>query len=101
MLFGRTPRRILACLTAVDMRRSFSGLSASATRVFGSEELLSGTVFLFVNKTQTIAKLLFWDRTGFVVVAKRLESGRFSAAKEELSLRELELLFDGICRRKL
>lgn len=83
----------------VDMRKSFDGLHAIASQV-SQEDALSGLLFLFVNRSKTIMKLLFWDRTGWCVVAKRLERGRFEVSKNFLNHRELELLFDGICRRK-
>jgi len=45
-------------------------------------------------------KCLVWDRTGFVIVYKHLERGRFQlrnpADKVELDQRRLELLLDGI-----
>ncbi|MFO0203831.1 MAG: IS66 family insertion sequence element accessory protein TnpB [Alphaproteobacteria bacterium] len=83
----------------VDMRKSFDGLLSVASQGI-SEDVLSGSLFLFVNRSKTILKVLFWDRTGWCVVAKRLERGRFEVSKTFLNYRELELLFDGICRRK-
>jgi transposase len=81
------------------MRKSFNGLHAIASQV-SQEDALSGLLFLFVNRSKTIMKILFWDRTGWCVVAKRLERGRFEVSKTFLNYRELELLFDLICRRK-
>ena len=98
MLFGRSPKRVLAYRSPVDMRKSFDGLHAVAREAF-SEDVLSGAAFLFVNRSKTIVKVLMWDRTGWCVIGKRLERGRFEISREELNLRELELLFDGICRR--
>jgi transposase len=98
MLFGRQAARVLVYEHPVDMRKSFDGLYAVASQ--GSkDDVLSGTLFLFVNRSKTILKVLFWDRTGWCVVAKRLERGRFEVSKSFLNYRELELLFDGICRR--
>jgi transposase len=99
MLFGRQVPRVFVYEYPVDMRKSFDGLHAIASQV-SQEDALSGLLFLFVNRSKTIMKLLFWDRTGWCVVAKRLERGRFEVSKNFLNHRELELLFDGICRRK-
>ena len=99
MLFGRQVPRVFVYEYPVDMRKSFDGLHAIASQV-SQEDALSGLLFLFVNRSKTIMKLLFWDRTGWCVVAKRLERGRFDVSKDFLNYRELELLFDGICRRK-
>ena len=99
MLFGRQASRVLVYDNPVDMRKSFDGLLSVASQGI-SEDVLSGSLFLFVNRSKTILKVLFWDRTGWCVVAKRLERGRFEVSKTFLNYRELELLFDGICRRK-
>jgi transposase len=99
MLFGRQASRVLVYENPVDMRKSFDGLLSVASQGI-SEDVLSGSLFLFVNRSKTILKVLFWDRTGWCVVAKRLDRGRFEVSKTFLNYRELELLFDGICRRK-
>lgn len=99
MLFGRQALRVLVYENPVDMRKSFDGLLSVASQGI-SEDVLSGSLFLFVNRSKTILKVLFWDRTGWCVVAKRLERGRFEVSKTFLNYRELELLFDGICRRQ-
>jgi transposase len=99
MLFGRQVSRVLVYEHPVDMRKSFDGLSAVAAQGV-EEDALSGSLFLFINRSKTILKVLFWDRTGWCVVAKRLERGRFEVSKSFLNYRELELLFDGICRSK-
>jgi transposase len=99
MLFGRQAPRVLVYERPVDMRKSFDGLHAIASQV-AQEDALSGALFLFLNRSKSIMKILFWDRTGWCVVGKRLERGRFEVSKNFLNYRELELLFDGICRRK-
>ena len=59
-----------------------------------------GSVFLFRNKASNYVKLLVWDRTGFVLYAKRLERGRFKifleSEKQLISAQQLSLLLDGI-----
>ena len=101
MLRGEV-RRVLAYASAVDMRKCFNDLLGEAKLRF-EEDPLSGTVFLFLNRGRTIAKLLWWNRTGWCVLGKRLERGRFELRRsdelQELSARELELLLDGVLRR--
>jgi len=64
------------------------------------EDPLSGSVFVFANRRGNYVKLLYWDRTGFCLFAKRLERGRFRFPREgrtqELSAQVLQLLLDGI-----
>lgn len=99
MLFREEVRRILAYRRPVDMRKSFDGLVGVVQGVLG-EDPLSGSLYVFFNRRGNYVKLVFWDRTGFSLFAKRLERGRFhlpgDSVKQQLSVRALELLFDGI-----
>lgn len=83
----------------VDMRKSFSGLEALIRQAL-AEDPLSGDVFVFLNRTRSMLKCFLWDRTGYVILFKRLERGRFHlqtpGAKLEIDERRLRLLFDGI-----
>ncbi len=88
-------RRIFAYSKPVDMRKSFDGLIALTAQSL-KEDPLSGTFYLFSNRRGNMVKILFWDRTGFCLYAKRLEQGRFRFRTGELSMRELELMLDGI-----
>jgi transposase len=83
----------------VDMRKSFNGLVAVTKGVLG-EDPLSGSLFVFFNRRRNYMKLVYWDRTGFCLFAKRLEHGRFvlpgTEAKCELSEQAFYLILDGI-----
>ena len=100
MLFGRRVHRILAYREPVDMRRQIDGLVGLVQNVLREDALLSGTLYVFCNRRRNHLKLVTWDRTGFVLLAKRLEHGHFrfpgEATKQELSVRAFELLLDGI-----
>ena len=58
-----------------DMRKSFDGLSALVKHAMGLDPL-SGRLFVFINRRATQMKVLYFDRSGFCVWAKRLEAGR-------------------------
>lgn len=92
-------RRIFAYSCPVDMRKGFLGLEGLVRMVL-EKDPLSGDVFVFVNRSGTHLKCLFWDRTGFVIVYKRLEHGkfRFHGTDQQLELDEnrLSLLLDGM-----
>ena len=84
----------------VDMRKSFDGLYA-LTRNGLQQDPLSGQLFVFINRRATQMKVLYWDRTGFCVWAKRLEAGRFlsdwgTLANREMDWTGLKLLLEGI-----
>lgn len=70
--------RVLAHREPVDMRKSFDTLAAIVREVL-KEDVLDGTLFVFVGKDRRRAKVLFWDGTGTCVLAKRIEKGRFAA----------------------
>lgn len=99
MLFSSAPRKILAYREPVDMRKSFDGLIALTKGVLG-EDPLSGSLFVFFNRRRNYLKLVYWDRTGFCLFAKRLERGRFSLPgndhTHQLNEQSFRLLLDGI-----
>lgn len=95
--------RIYVAAEPVDLRRGFDGLAA-ITRGVIQQDPLNGHVFVFLNRRKNRIKLLVWDRTGFLLVYKRLERGRFHLMTEpragerhvELDAGELGLLLEGV-----
>lgn len=103
MLFGipGNARLFLYCLPA-DMRKGFKGLGGLATNKLGQNPL-SGDIFIFVNRTRTMIKILVWDQTGFAIWHKRLEQGTFEMPQiekaqnsVEISRQKLMLILEGI-----
>ena len=84
----------------VDMRKSFTGLYA-LTRAGLQLDPLSGDLFVFISRRATMMKVMYFDRSGFCVWAKRLEAGRFISDWSQVRTREmdwtaLKLLLEGI-----
>lgn len=61
---------------SVDMRKGHYGLSGLVTSHM-KQNVLSGSVFVFINKRANKIKLLQWDKDGFAVYEKHLERGTF------------------------
>lgn len=92
--------RIYLYRGAVDLRKSFDGL-AGLVRLQGETEVFGGGLFVFVNRRRTLVKILYWDRDGFAIWAKRLERGTFrmprtDGRQAEISTGELSMLLEGI-----
>lgn len=94
--------RFVVCLQGVDLRKGLDGL-CGLIRYF-SLNPTNGDVYVFLNKSRTTMKLLHWERGGFVIYYKRMESGRVSHKiflKEGTGFRtirwdELVLFMEGI-----
>jgi len=91
-----------------DMRKSFSGLYA-LTRQGLRADPLSGDLYVFISRRATMMKVLYFDRSGFCIWAKKLEAGRFisdwtQARTQEMDWTALKLMLEGIepgrCRKR-
>ena len=59
-----------------DMRKSFDALCGIINNELG-KNVMTGDVFIFINKPRTHLKLLVWERDGFTLFYRRLEQGTF------------------------
>ena len=67
--------RLFLYREAADMRKGFDGLSGLVRNEL-KQDPCSGDVFIFLNRRRNRIKLLRWERQGFSIYYKRLESGR-------------------------
>ena len=74
MMYLPASVRVYLCASACDMRTSFDGLHAVVTQ---SMELdaFAGHLFVFANRRRDRIRILYRDRDGFAVWARRLEEG--------------------------
>lgn len=95
--------RVLLRLEPCDMRMGFNGL-LGLVQSHLAEDVKSGALFVFTNRTRTRLKILFWDGSGLWVLTKRLEKGTFNWPKSNgdgqtklwLSPTAFAMLTDGI-----
>ena len=94
--------RIYFAVEPVDMRKGIDGLRAHVEGEFRKDPY-EGHLFVFVGRRRDRVKILFWDRSGFVLYLKRLERGRFQlpvldAKRKQLQMEpaQLAMLLDGI-----
>jgi transposase len=95
--------RIYMAAEPLDLRRGFDGLAA-ATRQIIREDPLSGHLFCFVNRRGNRLKVLLWQPSGYLLLFKRLERGRFKLPHAplpgrrhlEMESADLALMMEGI-----
>lgn len=77
-----TPKQavIFVASERLDLRRSFDGLAEVARDVLRKDPL-SGALFLFFNRRVDRLKILWWDKSGYCILYKRLERGTFVPPK--------------------
>ncbi len=88
---------------AVDMRKSFEGLSQLIECAYPGQ-LLSGAHFLFLNRRRNLIKILYWEGDGFAIWYKSLEQGTFSSCfsgENQLTRQQFTMLLEGVFPRRL
>lgn len=69
--------RVYLAYGPTDMRKSIDGLSAMTKQVL-EQDPFSGHLFVFCNRRRDRIKILYWERSGFWLLHKRLEKGTFA-----------------------
>jgi transposase len=68
--------KIYVATRPVDFRKGIDGLALAVQEMFGLDPFC-GAAFVFRSKRADRIKVLVWDRTGMVLVHKRLEGAKF------------------------
>ena len=97
--------RVLVATEPVDFRKGAEGLAAVVRESMRTDPF-SGVVYVFRAKRADRVKLIFWDGSGVVLVAKRLENGHFHwpAVRDgvmRLSAAQLQALLEGLDWRRV
>jgi transposase len=97
--------RIYVATEPCDLRKQFDGLSLLVEQGL-REDPRSGHLYVFRNRRGSHVRILFWDRSGYCLVSKRLEKGTFRVpwtteamagrAHLQMEAAELSLLLEGI-----
>jgi transposase len=92
--------RVYVATRPVDFRKGMDGLALAVQEMMGLDPFC-GAAFVFRAKRADRIKILIWDRTGIVLVHKRLESGAFVWPQVRdgvmrMSPAQFSALFEGI-----
>ena len=82
--------RVYLYTAPCDMRRGFDGLQSLARHLF-----------VFCSRRRDRVKILYWDRDGWALWAKRLEAGTYefpfeASGRTEVTSGELSAMLEGI-----
>lgn len=90
-----------------DMRKGFDSLCGIISSQMALN-VLSGAVFIFINKKRNQVKLLLWEGDGFSLYYKRLEKGTYERPENSntntsllLSYQQLQFILQGVALRKI
>ena len=94
------PEKIYLVLGATDLRAGIDGYA----HIVQSElhlNPISDCMFLFCNKAHNKIKILYWDKTGFWLLYKRLEKGTFKFPRQQdgsivVTEQQLRWLLEGL-----
>lgn len=81
--------RVFLSVEPIDMRGSFDALAGHARRLDLDPQ--DGHLYVFVNRRRCLMKVLFFDRSGWCVLAKRLERGTFEMPQVTPGQRQLRI----------
>lgn len=100
MLSFSNREEIYVSANAIDMRKSFDGLSIYIQQNLENNPL-TGKWFVFFNKKRDKIKIFYWDGNGPCFWYKRLEQGVFRPPRIQdkvytVNSHELNLLLEGI-----
>ena len=90
------------------MRKGFDSLSGLVQQHM-QMNVMSGAIFIFINKKRNQVKLLLWEGDGLSVYYKRLEKGTYelpaatgpSSSSITISAQQLQFILQGVSFQKI
>jgi transposase len=70
-------RKVMLITGRTDMRKGIDSLVATVRLNYGMDPIEQGTLFLFCGCNKSRIRGLFYEGDGFVLLTKRINSGRF------------------------
>jgi transposase len=104
MFFDRKGLRVFVYHSEIDMRAGFEKLHSFCVHHLRAN-MDQGHIYLFFGKNRRRIKILVYDGSGLVLIAKRIERGRFMSLTEllgrgEITQEELKLIVHGSVVRR-
>lgn len=93
-------RRVFGYPAPADLRNGYNGLYGLVEQGLGCDPM-AGDLYLFVNESRKLCKILIWDGSGLCIFQKRLTLGTFArlwrddGKAVQLTQRELALFIEG------
>jgi len=99
---------VMLAVEPVDMRRSFDGLAAMVAQRFAMDARAERMMFVFVNRQHTALKILWSDRQGWFILARRLDEHVLALPRDipvgaqsvRVDVKALASLLEGIAPRQ-
>ncbi|MGZ5284007.1 MAG: IS66 family insertion sequence element accessory protein TnpB [Bacteroidia bacterium] len=90
-----------------DMRKGFDSLCGIVSSQM-KRDVLSGSIFIFINKRRNQVKLLLWEGDGLSLYYKRLEKGTYElpatgneSSSLNISNQQLHFILQGVSLQKI
>ncbi len=107
MLYLPSTIRYYLYRAPADMRKGFDSLSGIVSSQM-HQQVLDGSIFIFLNRNRTHIKLLLWEGDGFALYYKRLEQGTYElplcngiTTSLSITYQQLQFMLQGVALQKI
>jgi len=88
MIYLTAESRILLAIKPVDFRKQIDGLVAVCRHQL-EQQPNGGHLFVFINKSRSMVRILCYEHNGYWLATKRLSQGRYQWPSAEQSIYSL------------